>query len=139
MLQYGASLEIKDGQKKMNALQLASNQRVRETIIIGKGGKYITSADDIRYLSELKGEKMPIRVQEEEKAEIVEEPEEENQEEEQKQDQEEAEEVVSYDMKSKLPIPYDLKNHRNMLMKLLLRIQEYGITSYQHVKHAHLF
>ena len=134
LLQYGANVKLKDGKKKLTALQLAASQRVREIIIVHTESKYKAKAEDIQYLSGLKGEKMPIRVEEQ----VVMEPE---------KDEEYSEEILVHEeplyeeikQDLNLPIPNDLKNHRDTLINLLLRIQEYGVTSYQHIKNPHLF
>ncbi len=155
LLQYGAKISIRDGEKKMTAYQLAPNERIRELLIVYSSPPYHTKPEDIDYLNEaLKGQKLLIRVSGEpkklaaaagpkpftksgkgstaKKPKPIEEksPEEEDQEEQKSEKQDESTESH---------LPYNIRGYQAALISFLQRVQDFGVASYQHVKKPYLF
>eukprot|EP01022_Parablepharisma_sp_SALTPOND_P004974 TRINITY_DN1213_c0_g1_i1.p1 TRINITY_DN1213_c0_g1~~TRINITY_DN1213_c0_g1_i1.p1 ORF type:complete len:1048 (+),score=177.28 TRINITY_DN1213_c0_g1_i1:4476-7619(+) len=144
LLQHGAKISLRDGEKNMTAFQLAPNERVREILIVYSSPPHKTKPEDIAYLNEaLKGQKLLIRVAEEPKRPSIKQP----------RVQRKPSREVSHELPKEPPrveqsepedlspgaLPYNLKNHQELLINLLGRVQEFGVASSQHIKKPYLF
>lgn len=144
LVQHGAKISLRDGEKNLTAFQLAPSERVRETLIVYSSPPYNTKSEDIAYLNEaLKGQKMLIRVGEETKKSFTDKGKSQTMKITKKPSRETSREAIKtepqiLDINSPM-LPFNIKNNQELLINLLTRVQEYGVNSYQHVKKPYLF
>ena len=123
LIENGGKISLRDEQKRMTVYQLASNERTRKVIVTYSSPPYKTKPEDIEYLNAVLGDQHALRKAAKKSLANT-----------------RKTELFNFmDKDEGVPISDTLRRYQEQLFKLLTRIQEYGIASYQHVKKPSLF
>lgn len=120
LIQNGAKISLRDGEKNLTALQLAGDSRVKDVIVMYSSvykskGQDLPSKQTQRQEMAKKHAASGVRIKKRTSRHTI-------------QHKPEVE-----------TLSYNAKNNKELLQSLLGRVQEYGVSSYQHVKRPYLF